>query len=87
MSDELGLTLIFVYILHGKDKLTMEWLPWLQTSWRDSGYPRYVLYSYFADYIRQPERKHVLPWLSYNKDFLQLPTTTSVRDHQLLSKE
>ena len=66
------LPLIFVYILHGKDKLTMEWLPWLQTSWQDSAWLPPVCIVYFADYTRQPERKQVLPRLAYNKDYLQL---------------
>ena len=32
---------------HYKNKLvvlTREWLPWLQSSWRDSGYERFALH-------------------------------------------
>ena len=33
-------------VVHCKNKLvilTTEWLPWLQSSWRDSGYERFAL--------------------------------------------
>jgi len=32
-----------VHIYTAKSYLTTEWLPWLQTSWRDSGYQRFAL--------------------------------------------
>ena len=39
-------TLVCTQKLHCKNKLvvsTTEWLPWLQTNWRDSGYKRFAL--------------------------------------------
>jgi len=38
--------LVHLATYHCKNKLvvlTTEWLPWLQTSWRDSGYERFTL--------------------------------------------
>jgi len=29
-----------IWNVHCENKLTTEWLPWLQTNWRDSGYER-----------------------------------------------
>ena len=42
---------------HCKNKLvvlTTEWLPWLQTNWRDSGYERFSLV-WKSNCIRQPK--------------------------------
>ena len=55
---------------HCKNKLvvlTIEWLPWLQTNWRDSGYERFALL-FRTNYIRQPNRQ--LPTSSYNHNTL-----------------
>ena len=43
--------------------LTTECLPWLHTSWRDSGYERFTMV-WKTNFIRQTERQ--LPSLSYN---------------------
>ena len=43
--------------IHCKNKLvvlTTEWLPWLQTNWRDSGYERFSLV-WKSNCIRQPK--------------------------------
>ena len=42
---------------------TTEWLPWLQTNWKESGYERFVLLLE-TNCIRQP--KGQLPTSSYN---------------------
>ena len=67
--------------LHCKNKLvvlTTEWLPWLQTSWRDSGYERFALI-WKSNCIRQPKMQQ--PSSSYNHNTL---TTfrTSVNESQ-----
>ena len=52
--------------IHCKNKLvvsTTEWLPWLQTNWKDSGYGMFALLLE-TNCIRQP--KGQLPRLSYN---------------------
>ena len=51
---------IHIYIDHCKNKLvvlTTEWLPWLQTNWRDSGYERFAVVLIFraAQFILQPQ--------------------------------
>ena len=53
---------------HCKNKLivsTTEWLPWLQTNWRDSGYERFA-FGIKTNCKRQP--KGQLPSSSYNHD-------------------
>ena len=55
---------------HCKNKLvvlTTERLPWLQTSWRDSGYERFALV-WKPNCIRQPKMQ--LPSSSYNHNTL-----------------
>jgi len=47
--------------------LTTEWLPQLQTNWRDLGYERFALVLE-TNCIRQPNR--LLPSLSYNHNTL-----------------
>ena len=66
---------------HCKNKLvvlTTEWLPWLQTSWRDSGYERFALI-WKSNCIRQHKMQQ--PSSSYNHNTL---TTfrTSVNESQ-----
>ena len=65
--------------LHCKNKLvvlTTEWLPWLQTSWRDSGYERFALI-WKSNCIRQPKMQQSN--LAYNHNTLTT-LRTSVRE-------
>ena len=74
---------LYIYFLnHCKNKLvvlTTEWLPWLQTSWRDSGYERFTLV-WKTNYIRQPKRQ--LASSSYNHN-----TLTTLRTYVIKSME
>ena len=56
----------FHIVLHCKNKLvvlTTEWLPWLQTSWRDIGYQRFSL-EWKSNCIKQPKMQQLN--LGYN---------------------
>ena len=53
--------------------LTTEWLPWLQTNWRDSGYERFALVLE-TNCIRQS--KGQLPSSSYNHNTLKTLITS-----------
>ena len=55
--------------------LTTEWLPWLQTNWRDSGHDRFALILK-TNCIRQPNRW--LPTSSYNHHTLTTFRTSSL---------
>ena len=66
VSDAVSQALCNLPFICSKNKLvvlTTVWLPWLQTSWWDSVY---ICIVYFANCIRQPERK------------LPRPSTTSI---------
>ena len=69
--------------LHCKNKLvvlTTEWLPWLQTNWRDSGYERFSLVLK-SNCIRQP--KMPLSSSSYNHSTLTTLRTSVNESLQL----
>ena len=66
-------------IVHCKNKLvilTTQWLTWLQTNWRDSGYERFALVPK-SNCIRQPKMQQ--PNSSYNHNTLTT-LRTSVRE-------
>ena len=56
--------------------LTTEWLPWLQTNWRDSGYERFALVlktnlhkptPKTAQFTLQPQYTNDVPTVPYSK--------------------
>ena len=64
--------------VHCKNKLvvsTIEWLPWLQTNWRDSGYERFALVLQ-TNCKRKPNRQ--LPSSSYNHNTLKTLMTSAL---------
>ena len=64
---------------HCKNKLvvvTTEWLPWLQTSWRDSGYERFALV-WKSNCIRQPKVSCPVPLTNHNALTTLRPKKTS----------
>ena len=74
---------IVLYTPHCKIKLvvlTPEWLPWLQTNWRDSGYESFTVVLK-SNCIRQP--KMPLSSFSYNHNTLTTLRTSVNESLQL----
>ena len=70
-----------VNIYHSKNKLvilTTEWLPWLQTNWRNSGYERFAL---VLETNCISQSKGQLPSSSYNHNTLKTLITSVLQSH------